>query len=684
MPVPTLFKKGYLIGKNLENEVPLDYIMQWFRDSNNKILILQSSTGSGKSTVLPPEFFQQINPYKNVICTQPRIINATSIPHQIVPFYATRDIPLVLGYNLGFSTGLYSIHTTIPGIMYMTIGVFYAILMVYTDDEIIEKYSCIFIDEAHERQSMLDVVLYMVKQFLLRNARNKNCPFIVIMSATLDIPKFTEYFNTKDVIEVKGETYAINEIFIEYDSKNIFKDIVTQIVKYHENNLNQKIFVDILVFLSGVVDIQKTAMFLKRATQQNKIFKQYPILIVEVTKDTNEKNPKEIYAKLDKLRVTIDNKTVQPFRRVFIATNVVETGVTLENLVCVIDPGYYKSAEYNPIHECYSLIAKPITKSMHIQRRGRVGRIAPGDCITMFTKKTFDLLYDNSFSDIIKTDNTVDILNIIVKLSELVKAKTTFEILASFYPKPVNVFNIDLFEQPSMHSMNNSLNNLFYLGAIDKNKLLTPIGLIMGRFKRINLNLIKMILTGYCYDIAIIDLINIASVFEAGILNLREKKIDLIFLNDDFINAILFADFLMETSIFEIYQNIKIFDNRENTIATMMALGLNPFKNYNNRLNTITDANKKIQYVKMIKTCIYEGFKMNIARRMHDGSYVNRLNKTIKVNGINVDKINPEFIVYNKLLFKHNMKSEKFIYKSEFTCILDGFVNVDLYFDVNV
>lgn len=689
MPLPTLYQKGYLIGTGLENEVPLDYIMNWFLTTNDRILILQSSTGSGKSTVLPPEFFEQVNSTKYVACTQPLVKTATSLPELVEPFFQDKRIPLTIGYNLGFQTGVISKNATVPGVVYITTGVLYSQLLTMDDNEIIDKYSCIFIDEAHTRATELDITLYLMKQFLKNNKDNKNCPFVVIMSATLDIPKFAEYFDTKNIIEVKGTSYPIEEFFIETDSQNISNDIVTQIVKYHEKNIDQKVFVDILVFLAGIVDIDKVFMELTNAKNKNYIFKKYPILILKVTKDTIDRHAREIDADIMDIHITVDGVSVNPFRRIFLATNVIETGLTLKNLVCVIDAGYYKSAEYDPIYESYLLISKPVTQSMHIQRKGRVGRINKGDCITMFTKKTFDILYKDQFPNIIKSDSIVDVLNIIMNLSNLPKNQVLYNALQNFEPSPANVFDVDLLEQPGIYSINNSLNILFYLGALDKNKLLTPVGLIMGRFKRIGLPVIKMMLMGFCYsNVAIIDLVNIAAYLtEDSNLNVPSKNIEAPQLNDSFINAIYFMEDLLEGNLAAITEFIKIIEIRENIIGVMISLGFNPFKNYNKRLIMLDNVMEKISYIKTLKTCIYEGFKMNIIKKVMNGeyyNYYNRLGSLVKVSGINMYQMKPEYAVYYQLSMKQDNKTRKFLYKANKTCILDGCVNVDVFFDVNV
>lgn len=677
MPVPTLLRKGFLVGEKLQDEIPLNYIMRWFTTTKDKILILQSSTGSGKSTILPPEFYLQINSSKFVACTEPRVAVAHEIPAQIIPHYENKEKPFILSYNIGIQTGLLTDKPSIPGVIYMTIGVLYSQLISMSDEDFMNLYSCIFIDEAHERQNMLDITLYLLKELVKKNISDRNCPFIVIMSATLDVYKYSKYLETNNIIEVKGQTYPINEIFIEYDAPNVYNEIVKQIKIYHENHLDSNAEVaDILVFMTGISEIDRVFELLSRETKTNEIFKTHTIEVVKLTKDTLEENPQLLQLK------------TKAFRKIFLATNVIETGVTLDNLACVIDAGYFKTPEFNPLHECSLLITKPVTQSMHIQRKGRVGRIAPGDCITLFTKKTFDKLLKNQFPDIIKTDPIADILNIIKRLSELKLYKTTYDMIHDFTPKVVNIFDVKLFEQPNIYSIYYSLNMLYYLGAIDINGLLTPIGYIMSNFKRTSLNFIRSILIGFCYnEIAIIDLINIAAAISTGQRMKIIKNIP-IFLNDDFINSIFFVEELLNGSMEQISFHKIIFEERESIIDVLILNGLNPYKNYKKRLINIFGKESDeyiLNYIKKLKTCIYEGFKMNIMFYNKEKKYyTNRLGDIINEKGINVYELKPEYLVYNKLSFKLEVKRNIFLYKPEYTCILDGFVNVDLYFDIDM
>ena len=77
-------------------------------------------------------------------------------------------------------------------------------------DNRLSQYSCIILDEAHERTVNSDVLMALVKDIAKhRNQNQKNKLKLVIMSATLDLAKFTEYFESKAVVSVQGRTFPI-------------------------------------------------------------------------------------------------------------------------------------------------------------------------------------------------------------------------------------------------------------------------------------------------------------------------------------------------------------------------------------------------------------------------------------------------------------------------------------------
>lgn len=615
MSGPTLYKKGNLVeiswqGKKigpsqseLDDHVPLDYIMEWFakrlpttlhgspshmpKSPADRIQIIQSSTGSGKSTVFPPEFFHRFFAVtnKNICCTQPRVLTSKEIPEQILPFNTKKALQergyknrqqLVMGENIGYQTGVIS-KRPVKGIIYMTIGVLTQQLNIMSDEDFMKKYSIIFIDEAHERSVGTDTALYMLKKFIGRHYKKPECPFVVVMSATFDPFRFCDYLlddvkapaRYENITQVRGMTYPITEHFMEYDSPNFIQNVVDRVVEIHkagksdfmgdtksrslkEDKAQDTQFRDILIFVAGASEIRKIKKKLNSLNSDDPYFQEHPILPLELSRDVvtaQSQEYKNLFRRIEDTNVQVlKNGKVsmrKPTRRVIVSTNVGETGITIDTLKYVIDTGFHKSSEFNPCFAVNLLVTKPVTQSMYIQRRGRVGRKAPGWSYAMFTKATRDLLQVDQYPDIIKDDVTLDILSLLIKEIDpdgVANEKDLYELIPSaltnadadsseipnvrkpsaeskaFWKKissaKIDFTKLDLLDLPAADTIHYALDKLFNMGAIDSNSIPTPIGFIINKFRFISIESIRMILAGYAWGVSILDLITMAAFLE--------------------------------------------------------------------------------------------------------------------------------------------------------------------------
>ena len=72
-------------------------------------------------------------------------------------------------------------------------------------DSNLSQYQVIILDEAHERNIDSDVLMALVKGICARRSAIR----IVVMSATLELTKFRNYFGSGRIIEVEGRSHAI-------------------------------------------------------------------------------------------------------------------------------------------------------------------------------------------------------------------------------------------------------------------------------------------------------------------------------------------------------------------------------------------------------------------------------------------------------------------------------------------
>lgn len=781
MPVPTLLRKGYVIIPNgtdeteksrIENMTAIDYILDFISGNipssrshspNNiakkygdKIIVLKAETGSGKSTVLPSKLYTSFfkNTQRNILVTQPRILTATDIPTSIVDY-----IPeLELDKNIGYNTGEFKRMPRDRGIIFSTIGVLTQQLILDTDEKFIKRYQFVIIDEVHERSIETDLCLFLIKKFLQNNWENPLCPLFILTSATFNEELFINYYDIprKNYIQVVGSTYKIHANFPKYSIANYIQYATLKAQQLHLQNIDDiksnSDIRDIIIFVrdSGIgkviydelskfnlilddldnIETQLSALNIKLNSHlKSGGGRRYHILPIILDKRNFEKGSIEYKNLFTDLELTTVSFTkgekiinVRPSRRIIIATNIAETGVTIPTLKYCIDTGYHLSSDFFPEYGCGSLISKNITHGMAMQRRGRVGRKAEGYWYPCYTESTFESLPVDQFSKFITTDITENLLTILIKEKQvnltLVKdiniiknyiGEDLFQVNPllqnDWYKlhntKETDITGLDFIEPPSIQSIIYSLQKLHILGCIDDEYNITNIGYYINQIRFIPLECKKLIFSGYYYGANILDLITISSfiytqkhiVFENGFkvknfLNISEDKFTHIIdniISDDFINTIFlwnqYVEFVSKKTNFGIsklinwckdhfikYEGLmKVLSTRDIIIKNLVELGLDPYKNglkldkleYN--LNSIikNSMDDGLDEIKKIKYCLYEGYKCNMLS-YKNGKYVsNTYNLPIKVKS-NYTKQKPDVLPARNIIVENFSMSKKF------------------------
>jgi HrpA-like RNA helicase len=70
-------------------------------------------------------------------------------------------------------------------------------------DSSLAAYGIIILDEVHERSVNSDVLMALLKRIVQTRQDIK----LIVMSATLDLKKFTAYFGSTAVVQVEGRTH---------------------------------------------------------------------------------------------------------------------------------------------------------------------------------------------------------------------------------------------------------------------------------------------------------------------------------------------------------------------------------------------------------------------------------------------------------------------------------------------
>ena len=139
--------------------------------SKNQVIVVESPTGSGKTTQIPQILFDAGFSSMGVIgVTQPRRIAAVSVAHYIAHQYG-KTIPGLIGYKMRF------IDETSPDtkIAIMTDGI---LLQEVKTDPLLTRYGIIMVDEAHERSLNIDFILGLLKGILRKREEFKDRKYL--------------------------------------------------------------------------------------------------------------------------------------------------------------------------------------------------------------------------------------------------------------------------------------------------------------------------------------------------------------------------------------------------------------------------------------------------------------------------------------------------------------------------
>nr|XP_032812397.1 LOW QUALITY PROTEIN: ATP-dependent RNA helicase DHX29 [Petromyzon marinus] len=132
----------------------------------------------------------------------------------------------------------------------------------------------------------------------------------------------------------------------------------------------------VLVFLPGFADIQDLhdALSQHRDFRDSRRYKVVPLHSVLSSRDQSA-------------AFSIPPPGV---RKIVLATNIAETGITIPDVVFVIDAGRSKENRYSESGQMSSLVETFISKASAEQRRGRAGRVQPGFCFRLYTRSRYE------------------------------------------------------------------------------------------------------------------------------------------------------------------------------------------------------------------------------------------------------------------------------------------------------
>ena len=457
LPYDDLFLDG--IQQTKKGSWITTYAMDWVSQINtfhkylnNRIIYVTGGTGQGKSTQVPKLLLYALKmiDYKIdglIACTQPRISpitkNSTTIAIQMgVPIWefneslnkdvSTNNRSIQYQYKkLSSARDEYGLKLRI-----MTDGTLdteldnplckrrYEKTLFDTKNE----YDIIIVDEAHEHNAYMDMILTKMRNIVYYNNDIK----LVIISATMDEdePKYRRYYRMIN----DNKMYPLSKYIEEHhlDRINVDRRINLSppglITQYHiehiykkdanENDIVLEIINttkvgDVLLFQPGEANIRKSVEYINSKTSEHKNVIALPFYS---KMDERVKGSRELIENIESRKGDLTMSKQNAFdykfgevpantydRVIIVATGIAEASITIDSLVYVVDNGEEKVNNFDYSTRSEKLEVRMISESSRVQRSGRVGRTQPGVVYSTYEKGAMlnnRKPYDIAISDI--------------------------------------------------------------------------------------------------------------------------------------------------------------------------------------------------------------------------------------------------------------------------------------------
>ncbi|WCJ41465.1 ATP-dependent RNA helicase putative [Euphorbia peplus] len=444
---------------------------------DNQALVVIGETGSGKTTQITQYLAEAGYTAKGrIACTQPRRVAAVSVAKRVAEEFGCH-----LGEEVGYSIRFEDCSGPDTVIKYMTEGL---LLRELLTDMNLSQYSVIMLDEAHERSIYTDVLFALLKQLLKRRPSLR----LIVTSATLDAERFSGYFFNCNIFSIPGRTFPVEVLYAKQPESDYLDAALITVLDIHLTKPEG----DILLFLTGQEEIDSACELLDMRMKE--LGKHVPELIIL-----------PVYGALPgEMQSRIFEPAPPGKRKVILATNIAETSLTVDGIFYVIDPGFVKQNVYNPKMGVDSLLITPISQASAKQRAGRAGRTGPGECYRLYTESAFR-------NEMAPTTTP-----------EIQRINLAYPVLTLMAMGIRDLFSFDFMDPPSSQALMAAIGQLYGLGSLDEEGLLTKTGRLMAEFP-LEPPLSKMLLASVelgCSD----EILTIIAMIQSGNIFYRPRE----------------------------------------------------------------------------------------------------------------------------------------------------------------
>ncbi|XP_053298290.1 ATP-dependent RNA helicase DHX33 [Pleuronectes platessa] len=590
-------------------------LLNQLRQLPNVILI--GETGSGKTTQIPQYLYEAgIGRQGMVAITQPRRVAAISLAGRVAEEKRTQ-----LGKLVGYTVRFEDVTSSETKLKFMTDGM---LLREAIGDPLLLRYTVVVLDEAHERTVHTDVLFGVVKAAQRKRRELHKIPLkVIVMSATMDVDLFSEYFNKSPVLYLEGRQHPIQIYYTKHPQSDYLQAALVSVFQIHQEAPPSH---DILVFMTGQEEIEALARTC-RDIAKHLPDGCSPMVVIP------------LYASLPPAQqLRVFQLAPKGCRKVILSTNIAETSLTISGIKYVIDTGMVKAKRFNPDSGLEVLAVQRISKAQAWQRSGRAGREDSGSCYRLYTEAEFDSLIPMTVPEIQRCN----------------LASVMLQLMALGIP---DVMNFDFMSKPSPEAVHSAVEHLELLGALERKEgqvFLTPLGKKMASFP-LEPRYAKTILLSPDYSCSeeILCIVSLLSV-DTVLFNPPARREEVLAARKKFSSSE--GDHMTLLSIYRAFK--KVSGNKEwcrENFVNSRNMGL--VKDVQAQLKEIClKMNLKMEScgadTEDVRRCLAHGMFVNAAELQPDGSYLALdTHQPVAIHPSSVlFQAKPAYVVFNELL----------------------------------